>query len=184
MTTTQQKLITADELLAMPDDGYRYELIRGVLIQKMPPGDRHGIAAICTGAEFLNYARANNYGSVRAEIGYKLESDPDTVRAPDVSWIAPESAGEPIPGYRDGAPDLAVEVKSPNDSRPEVFAKAQMWIGYGTRIVLALDPEPVTVTVYRPNTEPVVLGEDDVLDLDDLLPGFSCPVWRLFRQHR
>lgn len=182
--TTQTKLITADELLAMPDDGYRYELLRGVLIRKMPPGDRHGIAAICAGAEFLNYARAYNYGSVRAEIGYKLESAPDTVRAPDVSWIAPENAGEPIPGYRDGAPDLAVEVKLPNDSRPEMFAKAQMWIGYGTRVVLVLDPEPVTVAVYRPGTEAVTLNDEDTLVLDDLLPGFSCPVWRLFRQQR
>lgn len=182
MTTTQTRLITADELLMMPDDGYRYELLRGVLIRKMPPGDRHGDAAAWTAVEFGTYVRQNNFGAIRAEIGYKLESDPDTVRAPDVSWIAPESSGEPIPGYRPGAPDLAVEVKSPNDSRPEMFAKAHMWIGYGTRIVLVLDPEPVTVTLYRPNTEPVVYGEDDTLVLDDLLPGFSCPVWRLFRQ--
>ena len=184
MTTTQTKLITADELLMMPDDGYRYELLRGVLIRRMLRGDRHGEAAAWTAAEFANYVRANSCGAVRAEIGYRLESDPDTVRAPDVSWIAPENTGEPIPGYRAGAPDLAVEVKSPNDSRPEMFAKAQMWIGYGTRIVLVLAPEPVTVTVYRPNAEPVTLGEDDDLDLNDLLPGFSCPVWRLFRQQR
>ena len=180
--TTQTKLITADELLAMPEDGYRYELIRGVLIKRMPAGDRHGDAAAWTIAEFANYIRANNYGAVRAEIGYKLESDPDTVRAPDVSWISPGRAPEPIPGYRDGAPDLAVEVKSPNDSRPEMFAKAQMWIGYGTRIVLVLDPASVTITLYRPSSEPAVLQEDDVLDLGDLLPGFACPVWRLFRQ--
>ena len=180
--TTQTKLITADELLLMPDDGYRYELMRGVLIRKMLRGDRHGDAAAWTAVEFGTYVRANNHGSVRAEIGYRLESDPDTVRAPDVSWIAPENMREPIPGYRQGAPDLAVEVKSPNDSRPEMFAKAQMWIGYGTRIVLVLDPEPVTVTVYRPNTEPTILDEEDTLALDDLLPGFSCPVWRLFRQ--
>ena len=180
--TTQTKLITADELLRMPDDGYRYELIRGVLIKRMPAGDRHGDAAAWTAVEFGTYVRANDYGAIRAEIGYKLESDPDTVRAPDVSWIAPGRAPEPIPGYRDGAPDLAVEVRSPNDSRPEMFAKAQMWIGYGTRIVLVLDPEPVTATVYRPSSEPAVLQEDDVLDLGDLLPGFSCPVWRLFRQ--
>ena len=70
---------------------------------------------------------------------------------------------------------MAVEVKSPNDSRPEMFAKAQMWIGYGTRIVLVLDPEPVAATVYRPSTEPVTLREYDILDLDDLLPGFSRP---------
>lgn len=180
--TIKTRLITADELLVMPEDGYRYELLRGVLIRKIPPGDRHGDAAAWTAAEFANYVRATNHGAVRAEIGYKLESDPDTVRAPDVSWIAPENSGEPIPGYRAGTPDLAVEVKSPNDSRPEMFAKAQMWIGYGTRIVLVLDPEPVTVTVYRPSTEPLILSEDDVLDLGDLLPGFSCPVWRLFRQ--
>ncbi len=182
--TTQTKLMTADELLMMPDDGFRYELIRGVLIQRMPAGDRHGNAAAWTAAEFANYVRANDYGSIRAEIGYRLESGPDTVRAPDVSWISPENSHEPIPGYREGAPDLAVEVKSPNDSRPEMFARAQMWIGYGTRIVLVLDPEPITLTVYRPNSEPVVLGEDDVLDLGELLPGFSCPVWRLFRQQR
>ena len=182
--TTQSRLITADELLMMPEDGYRYELIRGVLIRKMPPGDRHGDAAAWTAVELGTYVRNHSYGAIRAEIGYKLESDPDTVRAPDVSWIAPERAPEPIPGFRDGAPDLAVEVKSPNDSRPEMFAKAQMWIGYGTRIVLVLDPEPVTVTVYRPNSEPVVLGEDSVLELSDLLPEFACPVWRLFRQQR
>jgi Uma2 family endonuclease len=182
--TTQTKLITADELLMMPDDGYRYELLRGVLIRKMPPGHRHGNVVAFTTAEFVNYVRANDYGEVDAEIGYKLESDPDTVRAPDVSWIAPENVREPIPGYPDGAPDLAVEVKSPNDSRPEMFAKAQMWIGYGTRIVLVLDPVPVTVTVYRPSSEPLTYEEHDVLNLDDLLPGFSCPVWRLFRQQR
>ena len=182
--TTQTKLITADELLMMPDDGYRYELLRGVLITRMPAGDRDGSAAIWTGSEFANYVRATNHGEVRAEIGYRLESNPDTVRAPDVSWIAPENVREPIPGYPEGAPDLAVEVKSPNDSRPEMFAKAQMWIGYGTRIVLVLDPEPITATVYRPNTEPVTFGDEDTLVLDDLLPGFSCPVWRLFRQQR
>ena len=168
----------------MPDDGFRYELIRGVLIRKMPPGDRHGDAAIWTGTEFANYVRANNWGGSR---GNRLQAGVrprHSSRPGCVLDCAGARAPEPIPGYRDGAPDLAVEVKSPNDSRPEMFAKAQMWIGYGTRIVLVLDPAPVTVTVYRPSTAPVVLGEDDALDLGDLLPGFSCPVWRLFRQQR
>ena len=105
-----------------------------------------------------------------------------TLFAPFVSWIAPDNVREPITGYPHGAPDLAVEVKSPGDSRPEIFAMAQMWIGYGSQIVL--DPEPVTATVYRPTIEPVIYGEDDVLDLGDLLPGFSCPVWGLFRRQR
>ena len=180
--TTKQKLITADELLMMPDDGYRYELIRGVLIRKMPPGNPHGYVVIWTGAEFASYVRATNYGSVRAEIGYKLESDPDTVRAPDVSWIAPGRITESTPGYPALVPDLAIEVKSPGNSNPEMAAKARMWLSYGSQMALVLNPENTTVLIYRPNSEPLVLGEDDVLDLGDLLPGFSCPVWRLFRQ--
>lgn len=184
MTTTQIRLITADELLMMPDDGYRYELLRGVLIRKMPPGNPHVYVVIWTSVEFGNYVRDHNYGSVRAEIGYKLESDPDTVRAPDVSWIAPGRITESIPGYPELVPDLAVEVKSPGNSKPEMAAKAQMWLSYGSRISLVLNPENTTVIICRPNAEPVTLGEDDDLDLDDLLPGFSCPVWRLFRQQR
>jgi Uma2 family endonuclease len=182
--STQYKLITAGELLLMPNDGYRYELVRGVLIKRMPPGDRHGDAVIWTSAEFANYVRANDYGAVRAEIGYRLESDPDTVRAPDMSWIAPENVYAPIAGYPEVTPDLAVEVKSPSNSNREMAAKAQMWLSFGSQMVLVLDPESITSTVYRPNSEPVTSGEDDVLDLGELLPGFTCPVWRLFRQQR
>ena len=86
--------------------------------------------------------------------------------------------------YPELAPDLAVEVKSPSNSNPEMAAKAQMWLCYGSQVALVLDPATVTVRIYRPNTEPITLAEDDVLDLGDLLPGFSATVWRLFRRQR
>ena len=82
------------------------------------------------------------------------------------------------------APDLAVEVKSPGNSNPEMAAKCRMWLSYGSQVAITLDPATIRAMVYRPNSEPLLLGEDDVLDLDDLLPGFSCPVWRLFRHQR
>ena len=167
---TQTKVVTAVELLSMPEEGYRYELPRGVLISRMLRGDCHGRVAAWTGAESGNYVRENGCGAVAAEIGYRLEFDPDTVRAADVAGIFPDNGLEPIPAYPDGPPDLAVEVKklsqnpnetrakeavlldlldsrfrgnddltasgsfeivtkSPNDSRSEMFAKAQMWIG-------------------------------------------------------
>ena len=59
-----------------------------------------------------------------------------------------------------------------------------MWLCYGSKISLTLDPETVTATIYRPSAEPVTLGEDDVLDLSGLLPGFSTSVWCLFRSQR
>ena len=186
MTTTQQKLVTADELLRLPrGEGKRYELIRGVLIEKMPTGDPHGETVARTSHLIFGYADENEFGVVRTgEPGYRLENGPDTVRAPDVAWIAPGRIPEGTQGYPELAPDLAVEVKSPSNSNPEMGAKAQMWLCYGSQVALVLDPATVTVRIYRPNTEPATLGENDVLDLGDLLPGFSTPVWRLFRRQR
>ena len=183
MTTTKRKLITADELLLMPRDGSRYELIRGVLVEKMPTGDPHRIAVGRISMIIGIYSETNDFGESGAgEPGYRLDRDPDTVRAPDVVWIAPGRVPEGTQGYPELAPDLAVEVKSPSNSNPEMAAKATMWLSYGSRMVWVADPQPVTVTVYRPNAAPIVLHEDDILDGGDVLPGFTTPVWRLFRR--
>ena len=182
--TTKPKLITADELLRLPrGEGKRYELVRGALLEKMPTGDSHGDTTSLTHYFLTQYTFESGYGVTRVgEPGYRLERDPDTVRAPDVAWFAPGRLPEGVQGYPEAAPDLVVEVKSPGNSNPEMAAKAQMWLSYGSRIALALDPATVTVAVYRPNAEPLSLSEEDTLDLDDLLPGFSAPVWRLFRR--
>ena len=183
---TALKLITAEELLAMPrGQGHRYELLRGVLVEKMPTGDPHGIAVTRIAAALHNYSDDNDYGAARSgEPGYRLERDPDTVRAPDVVWIAPGRIPPGTRGYPELAPDLAVEVKSPRNSYSELAAKAGMWLSYGSREVWVADPERVTLTVYRLYQEPLVLGEEDTLEGGDLLPGFSTPVWRLFRRRR
>ena len=181
--TTTRKLVTANELLLMPREGKRYELVRGALIEKMPTGDPHRIAVFRIANALGNYIEANDYGEGGAgEPGYRLERDPDTVRAPDVVWIAPGRIPAGTQGYPELAPDLAVEVKSPGNSNQEMAAKSGMWLSYGSREVWVADPERVAITVYRPNAAPVTLGEDDVLDGGDLLPGFSVPVWQLFRR--
>ena len=181
----KHKLITADELLMMPDDGKRYELIRGVLSEKVAPGYPHGIVVSRTIAALSNYSDANDYGSVTAgDPGHRLERNPDTVRAPDVAWIAPGRVPEGIVGYPDFAPDLAVEVKSPGNSYAELADKALMWLSYGSREVWMMDPERVNVTRHRPGVPPEILYEDDILGGGDLLPGFTIPVWRLFRRRR
>ena len=184
--TTKPKLVTAEELLRMPrGEGVRYELIRGVLVAKMPTGRLHGEAVIRTGTLINVYSDTNDYGTAfSGEPGYRLERDPDTVRAPDVAWFAPGRLPPGIQGFPELAPDLVVEVKSPSNSNPEMAAKAMMWLSYGSRQVWVEDPERVTITIFRPNTAPVTLGEDDVLDGGELLPGFSAPVWSLFRRRR
>ena len=183
--TTKLKFITADELLLMPRDGNRYELMRGVLVPKMPTGLPHSEAVIRTGSLLTVYSDDNEYGATYAgEPGYRLERDPDTVRAPDVSWCAPGRLPEGTQGFPELAPDLAIEVKSPSNSNPEMASKAEMWLSYGSQQVWVEDPEQTAVTIYRPGALPVTLSEDDTLDGGDLLPGFTTPVWRLFRRRR
>ena len=184
--TSVQTLVTAEELLLLPSEvGRRLELIRGVLVKKMPPGLDHGLVVVRIASAIQTYADANDYGNgVAGDPGFLLERDPDTVRAPDVAWIASGRVPEGTRGYPELAPDLAVEVKSPGNSNPEMASKAAMWLSYGSREVWVADPETTTITVYRPNVSPVTLAEDDDLDGGELLPGFTSPVWRLFRRRR
>ena len=184
MTTGKTKLMTADELLRLPrGDGKRYELIRGVLAEKMPTGDPHADTTSLTSYFLTQYTFESGNGVTRTgEPGFRLETEPDTVRAPDVAWIASGRITQGTQGYPDLAPDLAVEVKSPSNSNAEMDEKASMWLAYGSQQVWILNPENTTVIVRQPNIEPVILGEDDVLDGGELLPGFFIEVWRLFRR--
>ena len=182
--TTARKLMTADELMLLPDNGYRQELVRGELIEMPPPGKAHGVISHRFGLSIGSYADINDYGTVGDNHGYELESNPDTVRAPDVAWYGPGHSAELTDGYPEQAPDLAVEIKSPSDTPRMVAERAQMWLDFGSREVWYGDPETTTVTRYQPGQPPEVLGEDDVLDGGDLLPGFSIEAWRLFRRHR
>ena len=180
--TTATGLVTADELLAMPRNGERYELVRGRLVAKAPTGDLNAVVVKWIAFALTEYEVATGYGVVvSGEPGYRLEIAPDTVRAPDVAWIAPGRIAPGTQGYPQLAPDLVVEVQSP---RQNLRGKALMWLHYGCREVWVAVPSPISVTRYRAGVEPVTLYEGDVLDGGDLLPGFRVPVWRLFRRHR
>ena len=182
---TTSKLITADELLMMPRDDYHYELVRGVLTEPLPPHfDPHGKAVARFGYILTQYEYDTDYGVVTGRAGFHLETDPDTVRAPDIGWVAPGRIAERVNGYPRLSPDLVVEIKESYETQEDMAERAAMWLGFGTRMVWVGDPQTTTVTRYRPGAEPEVLNEDDTLDGGDLLPGFSIPVWRLFRHHR
>ena len=135
--TTKPKLMTADELLAMPrGDGKKYELIRGVLVEKMPTGRPHAVVVTLIAIVLGSFILSRNLGEVHTgDPGYLLEVGPDTVRAPDIAWIAPGRIPEDATGYTNLAPDLAVEVKSSSNSNPELRRKAEMWLSFGVRQV-------------------------------------------------
>jgi len=86
---TDTRLVTADELLVMPDDGLRRELLRGEVRVMNPPGGRHSAVAMHVGSLLHVHARHHGLGTVlAAETGFRLARDPDTVRAPDVAFVS------------------------------------------------------------------------------------------------
>lgn len=183
MSATLTRPITADELLAMPDDGYRYELVRGELIRMAPAGSEHGQVAMELAGPLHRYVKTHNLGNVyAAETGFKLESDPDTVRAPDVAFVSRERVAETgrPKGFWPGAPDLAVEVVSPGDTVNEVEEKVAEWLEGGARMVWVVSPKLHTVTVYRSLTDIVTLTEKDKLDGGDVVPGFQMNLAEVF----
>ena len=181
--STAVETITAEELLKMPDDGFRYELIRGELKKMPPPGHVHGRVAMKFGWRLAQHVKANNLGIVyAAETGFLLETDPDTVRAPDCAFVSRERLGDigDVEGYLPGAPDIAVEVISPGDTYTEVEEKAIEWLANGSAMVLVLNPRKRTATVYRSLTDITILDQNAILDISDVVPDFKVSVKDLF----
>lgn len=181
--TIREKQVTAAELLRMPDDGFRYELVRGELRKMNPAGSEHGYIAGRIFSRLERHVDESGFGRTYiAETGFELYSDPDTVRAPDAAFVSRErveAAGD-APGYFPGAPDLAVEVVSPNDTHSEVTGKALEWLEAGCRMVLIAEQKGKTVTVYRSRSDIRILTEGDTVDGADVVPGWSLPVAEVF----
>lgn len=178
-------LVTAEELLALPTGmGKRYELVEGELRVMSPAGWRHGQIASNLSTLLGSYIRSHQLGrGFCAETGFLIGRNPDTVRAPDFAFIAKEHlpASEPTEAYWPGAPDLAVEVLSPDDRTGEVDEKINAWLNAGCAAVWVIDPALETVMIYRSRTDVVVRTSGEVLSGDPVVPGFSCPVSELFQ---
>jgi Uma2 family endonuclease len=176
-------LMTADELLLLPDDGYRHELVNGELRTMTPSGSLHGVISARLARIVAPFVDERGLGIVfGAEAGFKIASDPDTVRAPDLAFVRrdriPES-GIPI-SFWPGAPDLAAEVISPGDTYEEVDAKVAAWLRAGTQMVWVVNPRRRTVAVHTGSGSVEIRSEGDELSGEPVLPGFSCAAAALF----
>ena len=182
-TSIVETLMTAENLIQMPDDGHRYELIRGELIQMSPAGRTHGRIAARIIARLDAFVESHNLGEVHAsETGFILSTDPDTVRAPDASFVSrarTEAIGD-TEGYFPGPPDLAIEIISPGDTYSEVESKALDWLAAGTHMVIVLDPKKKTATVYRSQNDIAILTEDQTFDGGTVVPGWTVSLRELF----
>jgi Uma2 family endonuclease len=183
---TTKVLMTENDLLRMPDDGFRYELIEGEPRQMPPTGYDHGRCTVRLSTLLASHVHSHKLGDVlAAETGFVIARTRDgraTVRAPDVAFVA---AGR-VPSdadtskYLELAPDFVAETLSPSDTAVEVEEKIASWLAAGVRAALVVNPAARTVTLHRTAAGIVRLADSDELDLSDVIPGFCCRVSDIF----
>jgi len=176
--------MTAEDLFLIPSDDNKYELVNGALVRMPPAGAIHGKLSARIARILEEYVDTNGLGTVcGADTGFILRRNPDIVRGPDAAFVAKERippGGEPE-SFWSLAPDLAVEIISPRDRTGDVQQKINEYFAAGTRLVWVIHPRTRTVSIYHSPRDIQVLGENDTLVGNDLLPGFVCPLRRLFR---
>ncbi len=170
--------MTADELLRQRLPHQRAELVRGELVVREPAGYRHGRVAMNLALRLGAHVHQTGAGQLfAAETGFTLARGPDTVRAPDIAFVRRERLPDPEPaGFPELAPDLVVEVLSPDDRPGDVLAKIADWLSAGTRLVWVIDPGRRLARVYDLAGSQAIVGADEALDGGEVLPGFACPL--------
>lgn len=182
MSITTSQLLTAEDLWRLPNN-QRRELVKGELRTMAPAGFQHGAVILKLSIRLGVHVEKQTLGTtVGAETGFLLSRNPDTVRGADIAFVAAARLPQGLlpTGYFPGAPDLAVEVVSPNDTSAEVEDKVDEYLAAGAKLVWVVNPRRKTVTVHRPQAPLALLGETDTLTGDDVVPGFSCSLAEIF----
>jgi Uma2 family endonuclease len=161
----------------------RYELVEGRLVRMSPVNFDHGRIVIQLGALLHLHLKSQPSGVVVGDVGFKLASNPDTVRGPDIAFVrqerVPASGGR---GFFKGAPDLVIEVLSPDDRPGETRTKVDGYLARGVLLVAVIDPGDKSAMIFRPGAAALALRSDtDTLDLSDVIPGFRCQLREIFQ---
>ncbi|MEL7087020.1 MAG: Uma2 family endonuclease [Planctomycetota bacterium] len=183
-TVPNTNLMTAEELWERATNLGHCELIRGELNQMTPSGGTHSFVGMRLLRALDRFIQDRDLGELTlAETGFRLETNPDTVRAPDIAFIAADRLAQAkTPKFIPIAPDLAVEVNSPNDRAGEVVEKVRWWLTHGTRGVWVVDPKTSTITAYHPDGTARVFAVGQTLDGGEVLPGFTLDLEAFFSE--
>ncbi len=181
----EKKDWTDAEFMALPDDGHRYELVNGALVDMGNSGAKHGY--VCSTLMILlgGYVRLQRLGAMfDSSTSFKMKSG--NKRGPDISFVAKERLQglEDLPdGFLEGAPDLVVEILSPGNTTEEIHTKIVEYFENGARLIWVVHPNEHYVLVYRSAKEPDrLLKSTDSLDGEDVVSGFLLPVADLFQK--
>ena len=190
-TITSPKLMTTEEMLALPDDGMDRELIEGRLREKPMTmrNRRHSRLEIRIGKildNWLDTQPASLAEVVGGEAGFRLRRNPDTSVGIDVAYVSHEivaNTPETSPFF-EGPPVLAVEILSPSDAQEDIDEKVDLYLATGVKIIWVVNPRFRTINVYRPDAEPELFNELQEITAEPHLPGFRVAVAEIFGRGR
>ncbi len=180
------RLLTAADLAALPDElpsgPVRYELDNGNLVMMAPAGEPHSEVQIEIATELKIQGERAGHGKAYTEVGVILWRDPSRVVAPDVCFVTTKSlpVRTSAERYLETIPELVVEVRSKNDTKAYLTRKTADYLSTGVQLLWLVDPDSSVVVEYRPGKEPVTFSKSDILQCDDLIPGFRLAVADLF----
>jgi len=182
--TPKKKVWTDEEFMTLPDDGHRYEIVNGELIDMGNSGALHGYVCSLLLAELSGYIVPKKLGVILdSSTAFKMKNG--NRRSPDIGFFAKErlQGMTQLPaGFLEGAPDLAVEVLSPGNTVEEIDGKIADYFDNGTRLAWVINPSQHYILVYRSAQEPDrLLKSVDFLDGEEVIPGFNLPVANLFQ---
>jgi Uma2 family endonuclease len=199
---TQQRRMTLEDFLALPDDGNRHEFVRGEVRVMSPPKGWHGFVEMALGSAIDRFleaharelgweprqglrartALAGLVGSGEVGLQFAVPDDPAMVRGADVVYIPPEQLTRTAwdgQAYFPGVPALVIEVISETDRASAVAEKVQDYLMGGGRRVWCVYPDQRAIYIHAPDAPTRVVRGDDILT-DDILPGFALPLDLVF----
>lgn len=184
-TLVREKTLTAEEFYAycVGKEG-RLELVDGKVVEMPPVNPNHGDLDSVFAGILGPFVRLHQLGRVYINTGFILRRHPDLVRGPDQAFVsAARIAANPPPerGFWPIAPDLALELVSPDDKAHEINEKVQDYLDAGVRLVWVFYPRTRQVHIFRPGAPVEVLRGDAILDGGDVLPGFQLQLESLWQ---
>jgi len=186
MSATSQatsRTLTIAEFEALPEDGQKHELLWGELIS-VSPSYRHGLLQSRVISALTVYVEDHGLGDVVAKTAIEIPTDPPSVLIPDVAFVragAAPPADQQVRRYSSTVPDLVVEVISPSETTRSIRTKVTAYLDHGVGIVVLVYPESRQIALWSTGQTPRVLGRNDSLNFDDVVPGFALSLARLFR---
>ncbi|MBD1211239.1 MAG: Uma2 family endonuclease [Dolichospermum sp.] len=179
MTLTIDNVEKIEQILKDDDNDYQIELQEGNILI-MGPSD---IESSEIGAELIrllgNWIKPRKLGRIFDSSGGFIMPNTD-LRAPDVSFVSAQRLKRTVRDFGNLVPDLVVEIKSKTDRVSKLEDKLKLFLELGAKVGILINPDELTVTVYRPDGKITLLTEDDKLTVSELFPGWEIAISELW----